>query len=752
MPKIELIKDFSARTYQQSIFANSMDKNTLVVLPTGLGKTIVALMLTIYYYNKTNKKVLFLAPTKPLVEQQKKSFEEFFENRDEFKFQVLTGLVSPKKRVELYKQNDFIFSTPQLIENDIVNNIINPKDFCLVVFDEAHRASGNYAYCFIAEQFDKASSKNLALTASPGTSKEEINNVMNNLKIEHVEVKKYDDADVKPYVNTTQIQKVEVELTDELKIIKNKFNIVYLERIKLLKEMDFLQGKNPNQITKKDLLDLQAFLRTQISQGDADENIWKAISLAAGLMKLQYGIELFESQEISAAHNYFYNFFRQGGDKSKAAEELSMDIDFREAFDLISKLHKQNIKHPKLIKLKEIVNKEILDNKELRIIIFNQYRDSAVKIVDELSKIKEVKPALFVGQAKKLDVKMSQKEQKEILDKFRQGEFNVIVSTSVGEEGLDIPKVDLVIFYEPVASAIRTIQRVGRTGRFKKGKAYILQTKDTRDIVTSHIATAKEKKMYRVLEEIKNDFDGKTKQEKNSLNKFLNEKTKNEKISISVDKDERVNILIDNRENNDLIKELFNNNEIIVEAKQLEVGDIVITQEIGIERKAKKDFINSLIDKRLFPQLINLARNFKRPCLILEGQENIFAIRNVNPNVIRATLSAVAVDLRIPIIYTNDMKDTAQMISTIAKRTQKSKKEISLAGDKRSFSENEELEKFVSTIPRVNVVTAKQLLTHFKTIEELVNASKKELMNCEGVGKVRAEFLHDFFHREYKHL
>jgi len=96
--------------------------------------------------------------------------------------------------------------------------------------------------------------------------------------------------------------------------------------------------------------------------------MWKAISLAAGLMKLGYGIELFESQEISAAHTYFYNFFRPGGDQSKAAEALTRDLDFREAYDKISKLKTQKVLHPKLIKLKEVVNKEILNNPNLRII------------------------------------------------------------------------------------------------------------------------------------------------------------------------------------------------------------------------------------------------------------------------------------------------------------------------------------------------------------------------------------------------
>ena len=134
MVDIMLIDDFKPRSYQESIFAKSINKNSLVVLPTGFGKTVIAVMLAVYYFNKTKKKILFLAPTKPLVEQQKKSFEGFFKNSEEFNFQVLTGLISPSKRQNLYQESDFIFSTPQLIENDLINRVVNPNDFGFIVF------------------------------------------------------------------------------------------------------------------------------------------------------------------------------------------------------------------------------------------------------------------------------------------------------------------------------------------------------------------------------------------------------------------------------------------------------------------------------------------------------------------------------------------------------------------------------------------------------------------------------------------
>jgi ERCC4-related helicase/ERCC4-type nuclease len=773
MKKLNLITNFSARTYQQSLFANSMDKNSLVVLPTGLGKTIVALMLATYYFNKNNKKILFLAPTKPLVEQQQFSFQEFYKNKEDFKFVTLTGLVAPKKRQAIYEESDFIFSTPQLIENDIINGVINPKDFGLVIFDEAHRGTGNYAYCFIAQEFEKsANTKFLALTASPGTSKEDIFNVIDNLKIESVQVKTYQDSDVKPYVNKTEIEHIKVKIDQSFRAVLGHLNAVFLELLHILQQIKILIGKTPQNISKRDLLSLSAELRELISSGETTEDTWKAVSVAAAIMKLQHGIELFESQEVSAAYTYFYNMVRPGGDGSKAAEMIIKDFDFNKAFNMIKELKKQGILHPKLIELKKQVTKEVLKNPDLKIIIFSQYRDSATKIVEELKTIKNINPAVFVGQSKKGNLKMSQKDQKKVLEDFREGKYNILVSTSVGEEGLDIPKVDLVIFYEPVPSAIRTIQRIGRTGRFKKGHAKIMQTEGTRDVTIHHIANAKERKMYKVLSEIKDQFENK--KTESTLDIFLNKTTeeqkefmeelkskitieeppkKDEKTLFEITNDEddqRIPIYVDQRENTKLIKELFQLDDIKVIGKQLEIGDIVISEKIAIERKEKLDFVNSIIDKRLFSQLIDLAKNYKRPVLIIEGSQNIYTLRNINPNVIRATLSSIAIDLRIPIIYTDSIAETALMIQTIAKRNVRTKKNISLADNKRSFSENEEIEKFVSSIPKINVVNAKGLLSAFSTIKNLVNSKEEHLIKIDGIGKGRAKHLFDFFNKEYK--
>ena len=103
-------------------------------------------------------------------------------------------------------------------------------------------------------------------------------------------------------------------------------------------------------------------------------------------------------------------------------------------------------------------------NPKNKILIFSQYRDTVSLIVEKINEIGGVKARVFVGQLKKKNMGLNQKEQQEIIKEFGRGEINVMVSTSIGEEGLDIPEVSHVIFYEPVPSGIRLIQRRGRTG------------------------------------------------------------------------------------------------------------------------------------------------------------------------------------------------------------------------------------------------------------------------------------------------
>src|SRR3989344_2102224 len=196
------MRDFTPRLYQEKIFHTATQKNTLIVLPTGLGKTNVFLMLAVHRLKLfPNSKILLLGPTKPLIDQYYMVFRKHLDLPDE-KFAIFTGMVTPEKRAELWQKAQIVFSTPQGLENDIITRRISLKEVSLLGFDEAHRAVGNYSYVFVAKQYQQQGMfpRIVGLTASPGSDMEKIREVCRGLFIEDVEVRTAEDADVKPYV------------------------------------------------------------------------------------------------------------------------------------------------------------------------------------------------------------------------------------------------------------------------------------------------------------------------------------------------------------------------------------------------------------------------------------------------------------------------------------------------------------------------------------------------------------------------
>jgi len=504
------------RAYQTTIFETTKKHNTLVVLPTGLGKTLIALLLSEHRIKKYPKsKILFLAPTRPLVEQH----YNYFKKRLPYESHMFTGKINAKKREELWKSTKIIFSTPQCIENDLKNERIDLKDVSLLIEDESHRCLKNYAYAYVAKRYLKEA-KNprlLGLTASPGSDASVIKKICENLGIDAVEIRTRESHDVKPYLQKLKKEIIKIELTKELQDIRFLLQQIYKKKIKELKNRKLLFAKT----TKTNLIDLQRKLQKMIGSGNKHFNILRGVSVCAQAIKIQHLLELLETQSIESAQNYANNLFEQEKQgKSKAVKQLVKSKEFCDAYLLLMKLYEKNIEHPKFEKLKEVIQKEINENKELKAIIFSQYRDSVNKIC-QILRTKNIGAKVFIGQAKRRMDGLTQIEQQAIIREFKQGKINILVSTSVGEEGLDIPEVDLVVFYEPIPSAIRKIQRAGRTARLKPGKLIILMTKGTRDESYHWAAHHKEKKMYKALEDMKKNFKDKIeKKEQKKIDEF----------------------------------------------------------------------------------------------------------------------------------------------------------------------------------------------------------------------------------------
>ena len=638
--KHSYIKDFVPRLYQESIFNTCTKHNTLVVLPTGIGKTAIFLMMAAYRLNLYPKsKILLLGPTRPLIEQYYSVFEKHFDIEKE-KMVIFTGFVSPEKRSELWKNAQIIFSTPQGLENDIMSNKIDISDVSLLGFDESHRATGDYSYNFVAKQYTKKAlhPRIMALTASPGSDNEKIQEVCTNLFIEKIEVRTVDDEDVVPYVKDVDIKKVYVELPDVFLDIKKFLDACIKSKMHELRNYGLVSGSVS--YSKKNLLGLQAAIHAKIAQGDKDFETLKSLSLLAEVIKIHHAIELVETQGIDPLKEYMDKLHLEArAGKSKAAINLVKDINFRSAYIKMEQALGR-FEHPKMTELKNILKEELNpifpDSLKKKIIVFSQYRDAGSKITKELMAL-GIKTKLFVGQAKKKDTGLSQKKQKEMLEEFTNSDFNVLVSSSVGEEGLDIPQVDLVIFYEPVPSAIRKIQRSGRTGRLEDGRIIMLITKDTVDEIYYHVARNKEKRMYRAIDGIKNSFNYESTLKKNEEeNKSKNVKTildyhemeqKNDLVNNAGDKENKgeneteksasniqtkmnkVRIIADYREKgSNVLKELADNDFVQLGLEKLSIGDFLLSSRVVVEYKTVQDFVDSIIDGRLLSQLKELKK------------------------------------------------------------------------------------------------------------------------------------------------
>ncbi len=506
------------RDYQNAILQTCKEKNCLVVLPTGTGKTLIAIMLAIERFKKFPlEKVVILAPTRPLVEQH---FESFKKNlpEDWADMQIFTGKTPAEKREKIWQTAEFIFSTPQCISNDLKSNLYTLEEVSLLIEDECHRCLKNYSYNYIVQRYKEQSNHPLVLglTASPGSKKEIIAKVCENLGIEAVEIRTRESEDVKPYLQELDFEKIEVDFPPEFEEIRQLLTEIYAKKVSELKHRRVLFGY----ASKTSLLECQRRVFKALSSGNKSLNYLMSASVCAQAIKLQYALELLETQTLSSFLVYMQKLLEQANQgQSKAVQKLVKDAKFMSAYTLATTM---GLEHPKLNKLKEVITEQMKINPQSKVLIFSQYRETVRKISETLKKIPGVRTGIFVGQTKQTHgskdnqttTGLNQQEQKQMIQDFSQRKINVLVATSIGEEGLDIPEVNEVIFYEPVPSAIRKIQRTGRTARLLPGALKILITKNTRDEAYHYASKAKEKSMHKAIGEIKNKMSGFSRQKK----------------------------------------------------------------------------------------------------------------------------------------------------------------------------------------------------------------------------------------------
>ena len=784
------------RRYQLQLASDARESHTLVCLPTGLGKTTVSLLVTADRLHEVGGTVLFLAPTKPLVQQHADFYREALSISDD-EITVFTGEVRPDDRAALWAESRIVIATPQVVENDLIGGRISLSDVTHLTFDECHRATGDYAYVYIAERYHADAEAPLVtgMSASPGGDEEAILTVCENLGLSEVAVMTEDDADVAEYTHDTEVEWERVTLPGPVLEIRDAINEVITDRLEQLKELGVTNKTSPD-LSQRDLNSMRGQLQDLI---DADQSEgYEGMSIHAEVMKLRRAVELAETQSVESLRRYFErqrNAARASG-ASKASQRLVSEPKVREA---MRKAEDFDDLHPKFRQTRVLLAQTLGIGGGERVIVFTESRDTAEALTDFLSESFDTRR--FVGQGDKEGSDgMTQKEQGKTLDAFRTGEFEVLVSTSVAEEGLDVPEVDLVLFYEPVPTAIRSIQRKGRTGRQDEGRVIVLMAEDTRDEAFFWISRRREQEMEDELTELKgvademaaelddsqtalDAFDGaaSTDAEANGgtaaeadggataqpgLADFgtAEEATDDGAVDDGIDADDAVvaqagtddgdvEIVVDQRELDSAIaRDLSTREGMATRLETLAVGDYVVSDRVAIERKTVSDFLDTLTggDRSIFEQVGDLSRHYARPVVLIEG-DGLYEERNVHPDAIRGALASLTVDFGVSVLRTEDESDTADLLAVLAGREQTTRdRAVSVHGEKSSKTLAEQQEYVVGAIADIGPVTARSLLEHFGSVEAVMTAREDDLLDVGGVGEVTADRIRDVVGSEYR--
>ncbi|MGB9125189.1 MAG: DEAD/DEAH box helicase [Nitrosotalea sp.] len=443
------------RAYQDNLAKQAISENCLIVLPTGLGKTTVALHVIAEFLTRGKGGVLFLAPTRVLAHQH----YEFLKNNlliDDVALVTGEDLLAKRKKLWI---NSVICATPEIVKNDLDRQIVSPEQFSLVIFDEAHRTVGDYAYSGIAGRFANTDVRIIGMTATLPSEKQKAEEMIKILKIASIAQRSEESPDVSPYVQQTDTQWITVELPPEMKEIQALIKDTIDSRYSELKKLGLNLSGNRSM---SELLRVREFVIRQNRR--AAKPLFTAI-------RLIHALNVFESHGVTS----FLRFCERTQEKKGVGirDLFENDMNFGKAVRLAKEAQAKGIEHSKMEKLKEVL--QGIPGKAL---VFTSYRDSVDVIHQQLNQM-GIPAGFLIGKAGETGLK--QKKQIETIQKFRDGEYKVLIATRVGEEGLDISEVNLVVFFDNVPSSIRYVQRKGRTGRKDYGKLIVLIAKDTTD-------------------------------------------------------------------------------------------------------------------------------------------------------------------------------------------------------------------------------------------------------------------------------
>ncbi len=486
-----------ARAYQLEAVDEALTTSMLLVMPTAAGKTAVIWMAIANKLSEENGRVILIAPTVGLVDQHLRSIREVLSLEEEAV--SITGQIPPSSRVGLWDSSRLIIATPKVVVNDVKNDVLKLSEFSLLVIDEAHHCTGEHAMAMVCDYYIASNSSPhiLGATASPGHRPDTVREICTRTGASRIHIRNSDEEMLKGYLSELEIREVSVRVPEEMKELAQPF-VIWQQGI-VDRQRRLGRYILPGMISFAGLSSAMDRSRSAIGRGEVSG--YQSVSQIAIAMRLHHLINCLLSQGVSASREYLDRLENGDDSSKKTVRDFLRDPRVR---DLSDKLEGMVEIHSKIGAVRRMIRERLRRDQGSRVIVFANYRDTIASLESSLEDLDSVKAVRFVGQSARGGRRgLSPKDQVSVLDEFRNGGANVLLATSIGEEGLDIPSADLVIFYEPVSSEIRTIQRRGRTGRRRLGEVIVLIAEGTRDEGAKAAAVRREENMQRAVHRVR---------------------------------------------------------------------------------------------------------------------------------------------------------------------------------------------------------------------------------------------------------
>jgi len=494
--------EIEARAYQLEAVDEALTSSMMLVLPTAAGKTAVAWMAIGESLNRKGGWALMIAPTVALVQQHLEGILEVIDLPDGRKPVSVTGRDPPAKRESIWNSSKLIVATPQVVRNDVERGVLDLSECCLLVLDEVHHCTGSHAMAQVSDLYLARAESPLILgaTASPGSKPDDVREVCSRMGANRIHIRGAEEPMLREYLSELEVAEIKVRVPQRIRDLAEPFTLWQSGIVDRQRRLG--RYVMPGAISFSGLSN--AMDRSQLAISRGESSAYQSMSQIATAMRLHHLINCLLSQGTSASREYLDRMERDEDGTKKSVLSFLRDPRIR---DLREALVAMEESHSKMGAVRRLVRERIRREEGSRVIVFANYRDTVSSLDDALVGLEGVRSVQFVGQSSKGGREgLTPKRQVERLNSFRSGESNVLLATSIGEEGLDIPAADLVIFYEPVSSEIRTIQRRGRTGRRRLGEVVVLIAEDTRDEGSMAAAKRKEKGMQRAVHRVRREL------------------------------------------------------------------------------------------------------------------------------------------------------------------------------------------------------------------------------------------------------